>query len=44
MDRWDVLGMIGVLLIAVGLWFVWPPAVLFWLGIVALAAGVIGAH
>lgn len=40
-DRWDVLSIIGVLLVAAGWWFVWPPLVLFWLGFVVLAVGVL---
>jgi len=44
MDKWDVLGVIGTLLIAAGWWFIWPPAILFWLGIVALMAGIVGAR
>jgi hypothetical protein len=43
-DRWDVLALVGVLLIAAGLWCVWPPAVLFWLGMVAMVAGIVGAR
>lgn len=44
MDRWDVLSAIGALLIAAGWWFIWPPAVLFWLGAVALTFGIMGAR
>jgi len=43
-DRWDSLGLLGALLVAGGLWFVWPPAILFWLGLVSLTAGVLGAR
>jgi len=44
MDRWDVLGTIGALLVAGGLWFVWPPAILLWLGAVAMITAAMGAR
>ena len=44
MDKWDVLGVLGTLLIGAGWWFIWEPAVLFWVGAVALIAGVTGAR
>ena len=44
MDGYDVLALLGVLLIAAGTWFVWPVGVLFWLGAAALAAGIAGAR
>lgn len=44
MDRWDVLGLLGALLIAAGWWFIWPPAILFWLGAVAIMAAIMGAR
>jgi hypothetical protein len=43
-DGWDVLALLGVLLIAAGLWCVAPVAVLFWLGIVAMVTGIVGAR
>lgn len=43
-DRWDVLATLGVLGIAAGLWFVWPPAIAFWLGAVAMVTGIMGAR
>ena len=43
-DRWDMLVAVGTALVAGGLWFIWPPAVLFWLGVVAMVTGVLGAR
>lgn len=43
-DRWDVLVTVGALLIGGGLWFIWPPAILLWLGVVAMATGLAGAR
>lgn len=44
MDIWDVMVVVGVALIAVGLWYVWPPAIAFWVGAVLLIAGGLGAR
>jgi hypothetical protein len=44
LDRWDVVVIVGAVLVAVGFWFVWPPAVAFWLGIVFIAFGLAGAR
>jgi hypothetical protein len=44
MDRWDAVILFGSLLIAAGWWFVWPPAVLFWLGAVVVILGISGAR
>ena len=43
-DRWDVCVILGALLIATALYFVWPPAPLVWLGAVLMVAGVLGAR
>lgn len=42
-DLSDVLTLAGVVLIATGFWFVWPPAPLFVFGIAALVAGILRA-
>ncbi len=35
-DAVDVALVLGVVLIAAGFWFVWPPALLFWVGAICL--------
>ena len=44
MNRWDVLGFVGTLLVSGGFWFVWPPLILFWLGAVVIVVGILGAR
>jgi hypothetical protein len=44
LDHWDVCVIVGALLIAVALYFVWPLAPLFWLGAVLMLAGILGAR
>lgn len=40
LDLTDALVVFGVLLIAAGLWFIWPPAPLLWIGACLLVAGI----
>ena len=43
MDRYDLLAVVGLVLLAVGLVWVWWPLALIVPGVVLLAIGVIGA-
>ena len=44
MDRWDVMALAGVVLVGVGLWFVYWPLALIVPGVLLIALGVAGAR
>jgi hypothetical protein len=43
-DRWDVMAITGVLLVAAGLWMIYPPVAIIVTGILLLAVSWIGAQ
>lgn len=43
MDRWDWIALVGLALVAAGLWFVWWPLALIVPGVVLLVVGIVGA-
>ena len=43
-DRWDLVILFGAAVVAVGFWFLWPPAVAFWMGFVIMMLGIAGAR
>lgn len=43
MDRWDVVALVGLVLVGVGLWFVYWPLALIAPGAVLVLVGVVGA-
>ena len=44
MDRWDVMALAGLVLVGVGLWFVYWPLALIVPGVVLLVVGLVGAR
>jgi hypothetical protein len=44
MDRWDVVALAGLVMVGVGLWFVYWPLALIVPGLVLAALGVLGAR
>lgn len=41
---WDVVAALGALVVAAGLWWIYPPAGLIALGLVLIATGVLGTR
>lgn len=42
-DRWDILALVGLVMVGVGLWFVYWPLALIVPGVALIALAVIGA-
>jgi hypothetical protein len=42
--HWDLAAVVGVLLVAAGLWWIYPPAALICLGLGAIGAALLGAR
>jgi hypothetical protein len=40
----DILFLVGVVAVCAGLWFVWPPLTLIYVGLVATILGIAGAR
>lgn len=44
MDRWDIMALVGLVLVGVGLWFVYWPLALIVPGVVLVIVGLFGAR
>lgn len=44
MDLWDVLVIVGCIVIAVGLWWIYEPSSLLFAGTVLVVGGIVGAR